>query len=95
MNEVLSFVLQTGDEKRHVQFGKCYSEPVELLTDHGFNRLQYAKLKNRIAQLCEQSGIRFVESEESYTSKTSGKSQGKELAGACTVLKMVQNLLLH
>jgi putative transposase len=29
------------------------------------------KLKNRIEQLCEQYGIRFVETEESYTSKTS------------------------
>jgi hypothetical protein len=26
--------------KRHGQFDKCYSEPVELLTDHGFNRRQ-------------------------------------------------------
>ena len=30
-----------------------------------------ARLKNRIAQLCEQYGIRFVETEESYTSKGS------------------------
>ena len=30
-----------------------------------------ARLKNRIAQLCEQYGIRFVETEESYTSKAS------------------------
>jgi putative transposase len=30
-----------------------------------------AKLKDRIAQLCEQYGINFVETEESYTSKTS------------------------
>lgn len=30
-----------------------------------------AKLKDRIAQLCEQYGIKFVETEESYTSKAS------------------------
>jgi transposase len=30
-----------------------------------------AQLKDRIAQLCEQYGIRFVETEESYTSKAS------------------------
>jgi IS605 OrfB family transposase len=30
-----------------------------------------ARLKERISQLCEQYGIRFVETEESYTSKAS------------------------
>lgn len=30
-----------------------------------------ARLKDRIAQLCEQYGIQFLETEESYTSKTS------------------------
>ena len=30
-----------------------------------------AKLKNRIAQLCEKYGIRFIETEESYSSKAS------------------------
>jgi transposase len=30
-----------------------------------------AKLKDRIAQLCEQYAIQFVETEESYTSKSS------------------------
>jgi hypothetical protein len=29
------------------------------------------KLKDRIAQLCEQYGIEFIETEESYTSKSS------------------------
>jgi len=36
-----------------------------------FVQIPTAKLKGRIAQLCEQSGIVFVETEESYTSKTS------------------------
>ena len=30
-----------------------------------------ARLKDRIAQLCEQYGLLFLETEESYTSKTS------------------------
>lgn len=36
-----------------------------------FVQIPTAKLKNRIEQLCEQSGIDFIETEESYTSKTS------------------------
>ena len=36
-----------------------------------FVQIPTAKLKGRIAQLCEQAGIVFVETEESYTSKTS------------------------
>ena len=36
-----------------------------------FVQIPTAKLKGRIAQLCEQYGIVFVETEESYTSKTS------------------------
>lgn len=36
-----------------------------------FVQIPTAKLKDRIAQLCEQYGIRFIETEESYTSKTS------------------------
>ncbi len=36
-----------------------------------FVQIPTAKLKRRIAQLCEQYGIVFVETEESYTSKSS------------------------
>lgn len=36
-----------------------------------FVQIPTAKLRGRIAQLCEQYGIRFVETEESYTSKAS------------------------
>jgi IS605 OrfB family transposase len=36
-----------------------------------FVQIPTAKLKARIAQLCEQYGIQFVETEESYTSQTS------------------------
>ena len=40
-------------------------------TNQKFVQVPTAKLKTRIAQLCEQYGIKFVETEESYTSKTS------------------------
>jgi IS605 OrfB family transposase len=36
-----------------------------------FVQMPTARLKTRIAQLCEQYGIKFVETEESYTSKVS------------------------
>ncbi len=36
-----------------------------------FVQIPTAKLKYRIEQLCEQYGIDFIETEESYTSKTS------------------------
>lgn len=36
-----------------------------------FVQIPTARLKNRLAQLCEQYGIRFIETEESYTSKAS------------------------
>ncbi|MGJ5632513.1 RNA-guided endonuclease InsQ/TnpB family protein [Nostoc sp. CALU 1950] len=36
-----------------------------------FVQIPTDKLKDRIAQLCEQHGIDFIETEESYTSKTS------------------------
>ncbi|MCC5599512.1 RNA-guided endonuclease InsQ/TnpB family protein [Nostoc favosum] len=40
-------------------------------TTQSFVQIPTAKLKERIKQLCEYYGIRFVETEESYTSKTS------------------------
>lgn len=40
-------------------------------TNQKFVQIPTARLKNRIAQLCEQYGLKFVETEESYTSKTS------------------------
>jgi putative transposase len=40
-------------------------------TNQKFVQVPTGKLKDRIAQLCEQHGIRFVETEESYTSKAS------------------------
>jgi putative transposase len=40
-------------------------------TNQKFVQIPTAKLKARISQLCEQYGIQFVETEESYTSKAS------------------------
>jgi lycopene cyclase CruP len=40
-------------------------------TNQKFVQIPTAKLKNRIEQLCEQYGIDFIETEESYTSKAS------------------------
>ena len=40
-------------------------------TNQKFVQIPTGRLKGRIAQLCEQYGIRFVETEESYTSKAS------------------------
>lgn len=39
--------------------------------NQSFVQTPTAKLKDRIEQLCKESGIRFVETEESYTSKAS------------------------
>ncbi len=40
-------------------------------TNQKFVQIPTGRLKERIAQLCEQHGIKFVETEESYTSKAS------------------------
>ncbi|MEB3831755.1 transposase [Phormidium sp. CCY1219] len=40
-------------------------------TNQSFVQIPTARLKDRIAQLCEQYGIQFIETEESYTSKAS------------------------
>jgi len=40
-------------------------------TNQSFVQISTARLKERSSQLCEQHGIRFIETEESYTSKAS------------------------
>jgi IS605 OrfB family transposase len=40
-------------------------------TNQKFVQIPTARVKERVAQLCEQYGLRFVETEESYTSKAS------------------------
>jgi IS605 OrfB family transposase len=55
-----------------------------------FVQIPTAKLKGRIAQLCEQSGIVFVETEESYTSRTStGIKINADCNGAVNIIKKV------
>lgn len=49
-------------QRQEAQLGK---------TTQSFVQIPTAKLKERVRQLCEYYGIRFVETEESYTSKTS------------------------
>ncbi len=49
-------------QRQEVQLGK---------TTQSFLQIPTAKLKERIKQLCEYYGIKFVETEESYTSKAS------------------------
>jgi len=49
-------------QRQEAQLGK---------TTQSFVQIPTAKLKERVRQLCEYYGVRFVESEESYTSKTS------------------------
>jgi len=40
-------------------------------TNQIFVQIPTARLKDRISQLCERHGIRFIETEESYTTKAS------------------------
>lgn len=51
--------------------GQKYSANMSKVNNQNFVSVPTAKLKDRIAQLCEQYGINFVETEESYTSKAS------------------------
>lgn len=51
------------DQKREGNLGKKNHQ--------SFVSIPTAKLKERIRQLCEQCGIKFIETEESYTSKAS------------------------
>jgi putative transposase len=51
--------------------GQKDSANMGTLNNQKFVQIPTAQLKNRIAQLCERYGINFVETEESYTSKTS------------------------
>ncbi|MBD2360072.1 IS200/IS605 family element transposase accessory protein TnpB [Anabaena minutissima FACHB-250] len=51
--------------------GQKNSANMGVKTNQKFVQIPTAKLKNRIEQLCDQYGIEFIETEESYTSKTS------------------------
>lgn len=51
--------------------GQKHSSNLGKKNNQKFVQIPTARLKDRIAQLCEQYGIDFIETEESYTSKTS------------------------
>jgi putative transposase len=77
VNKVARIVLSHCVENRigTVVFGwnKGQRQEINLgsKTNQNFVQIPTAKLKDRIAQLCEQYDIQFVETEESYTSKAS------------------------
>ncbi|WP_263053605.1 IS200/IS605 family accessory protein TnpB-related protein [Oscillatoria nigro-viridis] len=78
-------------------------------TNQNFVQIPTARLKDIISQLCEQYGIRFIETEESYTSKASfldsdelpkfgektegGKNLESALIVDCIVQKMEAKLM--
>ncbi|WP_013322994.1 RNA-guided endonuclease InsQ/TnpB family protein [Gloeothece verrucosa] len=63
-NHIGTIVFGWNDEvKKEINLGKKNNQ--------SFVSIPTARLKNRIAQLCELYGIRFIETEESYTSKAS------------------------
>ena len=51
--------------------GQKDSANMEKKTNQKFVQIPTGRLKDRIAQLCEQYGIKFVETEESYSSQAS------------------------
>ncbi|MGQ9870735.1 RNA-guided endonuclease InsQ/TnpB family protein [Leptodesmis sp.] len=82
--------------------GQRFKANMGCKTNQKFVQIPTAKLKERIAQLCKQHGIEFLEHEEANTSKTSfldgdslpltvknpndGKRQESELSGVYTEL---------
>ncbi|MCI6085871.1 MAG: transposase, partial [Selenomonas sp.] len=52
-----------GDFKRFINLGK--------VTNQQFTQISFGSLRERLANLCEQYGMRYIEQEESYTSKSS------------------------
>jgi transposase, IS605 OrfB family, central region len=75
-------------------------------TNQSFVQIPTAGLKDRISQLCERQGIRFIETEESYTSKASfldsdelptfgAKPEGWKESGRCVMsIPVAPELLL-
>ena len=51
--------------------GQKQSANMVRKTNQKFVQIPTGRLKDRIAQLCEQYGLKFVETEESYSSKAS------------------------
>ena len=76
-NKAARFIINwcLGNDISTVVFGwnQRQKDSIELgkKVNQEFVSIPTAKLKNRICQLCEKYGIKFVETEESYTSKAS------------------------
>lgn len=76
-NKAARFIINwcLGHDISTVVFGgnQRQKDSIELgkKVNQEFVSIPTAKLKNRIGQLCEKYGIKFVETEESYTSKAS------------------------
>ncbi|MEI1374466.1 transposase [Nostoc sp. UHCC 0926] len=51
--------------------GQCQNINLGSKTNQKFVQIPTARLKDRISQLCQQYGLKFEETEESYTSKAS------------------------
>jgi putative transposase len=77
INKAARLVINHCLENRigHVVFGwnESNKDGINIGTKNNqeFVQIPTARLKNRIKQLCEENGIQFNETEESYTSKTS------------------------
>jgi putative transposase len=77
INKTARFIVNRCLERHigHVVFGWGQGVKQEInlgsRNNQNFVQIPTARLKNRIKQLCEEVGINFVETEESYTSKTS------------------------
>lgn len=71
--QVIAHCLENGIGKIVFGWNKGQKDSANMgrKTNQKFVQIPTARLKTRIEQLCEQSGIQFVETEESYTSKAS------------------------
>lgn len=70
---VVNYCLKNGIGTIVFGWNKGQKDSINLgaKTNQKFVQIPTARLKDRIEQLCEQYGIRFVETEESYTSQAS------------------------
>ena len=56
-------IVNCVDFKRFINLGK--------VTNQQFTQISFGSLREQLANLCEQYGMRYIEQEESYTSKSS------------------------
>ncbi len=70
---VINYCLENGIGRVIFGWNKGQKDGIDIgaKNNQKFVQVPAAKLKERIKQLCEQYGIQFIETEESYTSKAS------------------------